>query len=295
MSTAKVVTILHPSSAVNNIVNDASGNVTLGNNLAVTGTLTVAGSPITGGAINVQTFTSSGTWTKPSGYAAGSRVFIQAWGGGGSGGRNTQGNGGGGGAYNERWLTLSSMGSTETITVGAGGAALSANGTGLAGGTTTAGSWISTYGGGGGGKDGNGNNCGGGGGGQLSVGLQADDATTPGGGGAPWGQMPGGTGGVFGYGATAYGDPRKNNWMGGGGGATVISTYTAGYTVWGGGGGGASAINTAGGASSFGGAGGAGGTTGTAGAQPSGGGGGGTTGNSGAGGAGQVIITVFPA
>jgi hypothetical protein len=40
MSTAKVVTILHPSSAVNNIVNDASGNVAVGNNLTVAGTLT---------------------------------------------------------------------------------------------------------------------------------------------------------------------------------------------------------------------------------------------------------------
>jgi hypothetical protein len=35
MSTAKVVTILHPSSAVDNIVNDASGNVTAGANLYV--------------------------------------------------------------------------------------------------------------------------------------------------------------------------------------------------------------------------------------------------------------------
>ena len=35
MSTAKVVTILHPSSAVNNIVNDASGNVAVGNTLAM--------------------------------------------------------------------------------------------------------------------------------------------------------------------------------------------------------------------------------------------------------------------
>jgi hypothetical protein len=43
MSTAKVVTILHPSSAVNNIVNDASGNVALGNNLTVAGTAGITG------------------------------------------------------------------------------------------------------------------------------------------------------------------------------------------------------------------------------------------------------------
>ena len=39
MSTLKTVTILHPSSAVNNIVNDASGNVAVGNNLTVAGAL----------------------------------------------------------------------------------------------------------------------------------------------------------------------------------------------------------------------------------------------------------------
>jgi len=43
MSTAKVVTILHPSSAVNNIVNDASGNVAVGNNLTVAGTAAMTG------------------------------------------------------------------------------------------------------------------------------------------------------------------------------------------------------------------------------------------------------------
>jgi hypothetical protein len=72
MSTAKVVTILHPSSAVNNIVNDASGNVAVGNNLTVAGTATVAGvaaiavAPSTSGNV----LTSNGTvWTSaaPSG------------------------------------------------------------------------------------------------------------------------------------------------------------------------------------------------------------------------------------
>ena len=43
MSTLKSVTIVHPSSAVNNIVNDASGNVAVGNNLTVAGTSTISG------------------------------------------------------------------------------------------------------------------------------------------------------------------------------------------------------------------------------------------------------------
>jgi hypothetical protein len=40
MSTAKVITILHPSSVVNNIVNDASGNVAVGAALTIAGNLT---------------------------------------------------------------------------------------------------------------------------------------------------------------------------------------------------------------------------------------------------------------
>jgi hypothetical protein len=66
MSTLKTVTILHPSSAVNNIVNDASGNVAVGNNLTVAGTATVGGvaavavAPSTSGNV----LTSNGTaWT----------------------------------------------------------------------------------------------------------------------------------------------------------------------------------------------------------------------------------------
>jgi len=274
MSTAKVITILHPSSAVNNIVNDASGNVTLGNNLAVTGTLTVAGSPITGGGvINFQTFTSSGTWTKPSGYAAGSRVLIQAWGGGGSGGKGGTANacGAGGGGYNERWITLSAMGATETITIAAGGAAQTVTDTsGNVGGTTTVGSLVSAYGGGPGFYAGGGS---GGGGGQLSAGTLFVN-------GNPWGTITAGTG-----------------WFWGGTGSTG-STGGGFSSVWGGGGGGGSGTGVAGGASSFAGAGGAGASasSGTAGTQPGGGGGATTSGAaSGAGGAGQVLITVFPA
>jgi len=40
MSTLKTINVIHPSGSTNNIVNDASGNITVGNNLTVTGTLT---------------------------------------------------------------------------------------------------------------------------------------------------------------------------------------------------------------------------------------------------------------
>lgn len=66
MSTLKSINVIHPSSAVNNIVNDSSGNVTVGNNLTVAGTATVGGvaavavAPSTAGNV----LTSNGTaWT----------------------------------------------------------------------------------------------------------------------------------------------------------------------------------------------------------------------------------------
>ena len=48
MSTLKSINVIHPSSAVNNIVNDASGNVALGNNLTVAGTVSSAGTVVMG-------------------------------------------------------------------------------------------------------------------------------------------------------------------------------------------------------------------------------------------------------
>ena len=53
MSTLKSVTIVHPSSAVNNIVNDASGNVAVGNNLTVAGTATLTGATTVTGTLTV--------------------------------------------------------------------------------------------------------------------------------------------------------------------------------------------------------------------------------------------------
>jgi hypothetical protein len=54
MSTLKSINIIHPSGSTNNIVNDASGNITVGNNATVTGGLTVTGT-LTGstGVMNI--------------------------------------------------------------------------------------------------------------------------------------------------------------------------------------------------------------------------------------------------
>lgn len=298
--TANNVILGNGTSAVQVVAPGASGNVLTSN-----GTTWTSATPAGGGSINVQTFTSSGTWTKPSGMAAGSRVLIQAWGAGGSGGKSTsRRGGGGGGGYIERWITLSSLGSTETITIGAGGASQTSSDTnGNNGGNTTVGSLVTAYGGGGGAVGSQGG-MGGGGGGEYAAGqpgvfgqnsgggarsndpsnfrvipvttirnefsssssLRTADAFTPWGGGA---------------GASQYND-----------GCDAFDV-AGGRSVYGGGGGGNPSL--AAGTSLFGGSGGAGGTTGTAGSAPSGGGGASSTGNSGAGARGEVIITVFPA
>ena len=73
MSTAKVITILHPSGTVNNIVNDASGNVAVGNNLTVAGTSTISGNVAVGNNLTVAgTSTISGNETVTGTVAMGS-------------------------------------------------------------------------------------------------------------------------------------------------------------------------------------------------------------------------------
>jgi hypothetical protein len=239
---------------------------------------TQAAAGIVSSGANVQTFESSGTWTKPLSYTSTARVLLQAWGGGGSGGKSnnsTACSGGGGGGYVERWVALSAMGSTETITIGAGGAAQTNNGQdGNVGGDTTIGSLVTAYGGGPG--DGT---------------ASSTDSITAGGGNAL------GAGTVSAKGSPGF----MNMWSGADGGAVVASAVGNGSAaIFGGGGGGADLGGTAGtgGSSLYGGAGGAGGgasVDGNDGTQPGGGGGGSSNaaGESGAGGAGKVIITVF--
>ena len=74
----------------------------------------------------VVAFTSSGTWTKNDGLKY---VIIEGVGGGRTGGTGSnQGNGGGGGGaggYFRKLILASALGATETITVGAMGAATS--------------------------------------------------------------------------------------------------------------------------------------------------------------------------
>ena len=237
------------------------------------------------GITDVQNFTTPGadTWTKPTAPApsANAKALIEIWGGGGSGKSNNSevATGGGGGGYFTTIVPVASLGATESMTVGAGGAgALASNG------NVGTNSIFGT--------------------GNVRLGAQFGDrgAATGGDGGdgitpdfpaALAGVDPGG-GGAGGSGAVGV---DSVNGGGGGGDGGAGSGFAGGSSYGGGGGGGGHPTSgtASGGTSVLGGNGGDGhATTPTAGADPGGGGGGcnaATT--SGAGGDGQIRVTIF--
>ena len=204
----------------------------------------VAGAWVGVTGVDVQTFTSSGTWTKPGGAQ---RVRVRCVGGGGAGGgglaassgQNTKGGGGGGGECREGWFNASALAGTVAVTIGTAGTG--GTGAGGAGGNTSFGAHVVANGGSGGGT-----------------------ALTS---SAPFGII-GGAGGTGGSGGTAFaGGPGGNGWgdgalgisgqggssgngLGGGGvgrsaaGAASSQAGVAGG-LYGGGGGGALVTSTA--------------------------------------------------
>lgn len=115
--------------------------------------------PMTGLGMVLQVFTTSGTYTPSPGMRF---CISELLGAGASGARMistaTSSNidlatGGGGGGYSKRLLTQAQIGASQTVTIGNGGAAKTANGSGNNGGTTSLGSLHSATGGFGGAAD----------------------------------------------------------------------------------------------------------------------------------------------
>lgn len=171
-----------------------------------------------------RTFTSSGTFTKPTGYQ---RHVGWLWGAGGSGGKDaTFTYGGSGGACVPIDFADAALASTEAVTIGAGGAVSTVT-DGNAGGSSSF-KGLTAYGGGGGGASSKGGNA------LLATLIMADMPAFSGASAnaSPAAMYGGGAGGVFvTNGRTIYG--------GGGGGGINSSTATAitGSTVYGGAGG----------------------------------------------------------
>ncbi len=89
----------------------------------------------TSGLASMQVFTSSGTWTRPTGIT---KVIVEVQSGGGSGCHDSQdtiGGSGGGGGYARKFIDVSSI-STATITVGSGGSGAPYNSVGNDGGNS---------------------------------------------------------------------------------------------------------------------------------------------------------------
>ena len=182
-----------------------------------------------------QVFTSSGTWTKPSGINL-IKVCVTGGGGGGGSGNSThnaRGGGGGGGTAIEV-IDVSSV-SSVTVTVGSGGAGGAAGeNNGSTGGTSSFGSYCSATGGYGGRTQPSASTAGVGSGGDINIsggdgtqyeggGSSADEGGSTTGGASYWGgggQGAGGNGNDVRNGQ-AYGS-------GGGGGQHNGSSGTAG-------------------------------------------------------------------
>jgi hypothetical protein len=190
-------------------------------------------------SVNVQEFTSNGTWTKPS---RGTLAIIQLFGAGGGGasyrnsGTRLAAAGGAGGAYVTTAIPLSALSETESVTIGSGGAGgtgTSAS-SGAAGGSTTF----------------KGVTAPGGGGGDTSSFDGSGESSTVAQGGATssFGGEAGGNSGRFSYASSVQNAPNTTYAGAGGGSAStsLTSLSTPGSSTITGFAGGAAARSTTG-------------------------------------------------
>lgn len=134
--------------------NNSAKLATTSTGVNVTGALTVNGSPFSSTPPTVQTFTSSGTWNKPSGCKAVKVTVVGGGGGAGGTSNSTYGGAGGGGAggFGIAFIDVTAV-SSQTVTVGSGGSGGSTAPTdGSSGGSSSFGSYCTATGGGGGAK-----------------------------------------------------------------------------------------------------------------------------------------------
>jgi len=177
-----------------------------------------------------QIFTSSGTWTVPTGVTQAKVIAIGGGGGGGGGssGANSAGAGGGGGGYADANVTGLTPGANITITVGAAGTSGAVNTTGGTGGNSSFSTTVVAGGGAGGGGTSSGA-AGAGGTGTTGDFLQTGTSGLPGQSGYPvdgsnWGGVTSvppyvGTGGSAGTAISVPGTAGTGYGSGGGGGA----------------------------------------------------------------------------
>jgi hypothetical protein len=193
-------------------------------------------------SINIQTFTSSGTYTPTSGMMY---CIVQCIGGGGAGGgvaatgaaNYAVAGGGGAGEYSVGAFSAATIGASQTVTIGAGGTPGSAGANaGGTGGTTSLGALITSVGGVGGG------------GGAVQT-LATFEFGGAGGSGGTGGQVRiGGTAGFYGIGQQGtqllIGGSGGNSPLGGGQGSFSSNTTGPAASGYGAGGGGSSNGNS---------------------------------------------------